>query len=212
MKKIYLSILCVCAIFIAFSSPIYASHEEITPLKDEFKILDDTTLENTKTDEVYVFCNSEERDDFLNELEQQSLSLCACLPGDPGYPNCTDRYIVKTERQTTGATINDSGYISSPTLLCGNNGWVYGPGNISYSGNASASFTYNNISFSYSVTKGATFYVPTGYKGNIKYKAHFKLVPSRYKYTWNTGEVTYSSNFYVSTLLDGGLYLYQLKV
>lgn len=215
MKKIQkiISIITVVLMIMVVSTKIYAT-EEVSI--NDFVIISDSTIENISTKELYVFVGEKERDIFLNELREKEVSTCACLPGDPGYPNCTDRYIVRTEKQTLSGTISDTGYLTSNNYLCGNNGWVFGPGNISYSASAgvTASFSYNNngygvnVNISYSVTRGASFYVPAGKKGNIKYKARFKLVPSRYKYTWNNGDVTYSTKFYISTLIDGGFYLY----
>ena len=88
---------------------------------------------------------------------------------------------------------------------------------VSYSTSStiSAQYTYNgefSLNFSCTVTTGASFSVPSGYRGNIKYKAEFLLQPQRYKYTLSDGTITYSEKFYNRIFHHGGFYLVKVKV
>lgn len=184
--------------------------EENTEDTKLIEVVDETTLKN-KEGEYYFFESQADRDDFLTEIMLDEISVYACLPGDPGYPTCTGKVVKKSELQTLSGAVN-TGYLYSKNYLCGNGGWAFGPAQISYSGSASvaAQYTYKgsfSLSFSYTVTSGVTFNVPKDKRGNILYKANFKLTPKRYKYTFTDGSVSYGTKFYTRTLIAGGFAL-----
>lgn len=212
MFKKIISVICLCMLF-SFSIVSVSANEvnEEDLFIDDIEIIDDTTLFNTITNDFMFFETQDDRNQFLDELRLKDISLYVCLPGDPGYPHCSGTVVVKSELQTLAGTVN-TGEIISNNYLCGNGGWVWGPGTVSFASSAGigAQFTYNgsfSLSFSYTVTKGADFFVPAGKRGNIKYRANFKITPQRYKYTLNDGSVTYGAKFYTRTFLYGGSFL-----
>lgn len=190
--------------------PVHAQENQKFPTIEDIEIVDDTTVRNIETKEYYIFSSSDERDTFIAELEMQNISLYVCLPGAAGYPTCGN-VVVSSELQTMGAA-TETGLLRFQNYLLGNDGWIFGPGTAIYSTSSgiSAQFKYNDnfsLSFSYSVTKGGSFYVDDIYRGNIVFVGNFSLTPQRWVFKLKDGSTTYGAKFYISRLLYGGLQL-----
>lgn len=204
MKKIILSIF----MLISFSfSPVFAN-VDVVQEKERYTVIDSKVLYDKTNNEYYIFSTEEDLAVFLVGLNLSSLySSRACLPGDPGYPHCTDKYVVKSTLQTYGNT-KRTDLVYASNYMLGNNGWIYGPGTCSLTVGTTytANFQFNDyvgLSVSIEVSGSYSFDVPKGKKGNIRYKGKFDITPKRYKYEYNDGTVTYGNVFYVTKLVNG---------
>lgn len=176
---------------------------------DRIVIINENVVYNIDDDEYYIFYNEEEKDMFLIALEsrkgESEITTFACLPGDPGYPHCGNT-IVSYTTEVIGSTRRTS-YIQSQNYLLGNNGWAYGgmtcglTVGVSYGVNFILT-DYLNASVSFNINGSYSFFVPEGYKGNIKYQGKFDVTPKRYVYKWSDGSITYQ-NFYSAKFVDG---------
>lgn len=192
----------------------YSSYEKI----------DSKTLYNKNTDSYYIFNNNDEMEKFLlssvKNVSRSNYNMAnsQCLPGNPGYPNCYKDYAVSSKTIILDSTT--TGYLTSRNYLLGENGWLKGPGTMSYniSKSYSATFGYRyksiDASITFGLSKGAgySFKVPAGYKGNVKYEAKFKVVRKQIKVTYNSGRVQTLAPFLEMKMINGtGQYARVLK-
>lgn len=206
-KKIFL----VISILFYFSIVGRVNAEEILEYNyDDFSIVDNITLYNKAKNTYYVFNNEDDLQEFMITLTNDYDScMYACLPGDHGYPNCDGNAVVNTTSKTLSTTTTD--YRLSSNYLLGNNGWVYGPGNMSLSIAESYGVTFGithnevsgNFNFSVTVTSSYGFDVDAGYKGNIKYKCKLKIVSKQYIYTLENGNKINGPKYNEVSIVDG---------
>lgn len=216
MKNVFLM---MCFILGIFFMPMHvlARENNNTDSCNSYKIVSDNVIYDTVNKEYHVFQDVDTLTEFLNcnrMIENGSLIKSkimmysgTCLPGDPGYPNCTNRYIIKTTLENYGNTTR-TGLKSASNYLLGNNGWIYGPGTcgLSIGVSYSADFQFSEFagaSISVEVSGSYSFDVPKGKKGNIIYQGVFDVTPKRYKYQYNDGTVSYSSVFNSFKLVNG---------
>lgn len=139
------------------------------PVYQEIIIVDNTTIKD-EDGTFYVFNSKEDRDNFILKLEGAP-SLYACLPGDPGYPNCQDNPVVRTETEKINSYSTSRYECKNPLLPV----WTAGPADMSLNITAEASFQVEGTGLSISVGQSSTFPVPKGKEGNIKYRTKFTV-------------------------------------
>lgn len=192
-------------------TPIKVSADEtVSQNLDNFVILDDVTLYNMEEDSYYLFATNENLYEFLVVISgNDNVSTYACLPGDPGYPNCNGDAVVKVETKTIKTTT--TGYVLSDNWLLGNNGWIYGPGTcgltIGRTYGATFGITQDGItgSFNHSVTvnQSYSYSVVAGKKGNFKYTCKLRIETKQYIYTLESGKKSTGPFYLVTKMIDG---------
>lgn len=209
MKKI--SILLVSFLML-LSIPMAASADEVAPLDIEnISIVGDNTLYNSEEDSYYTFSSEEDMQEFLAMLNRsQDVTTYACLPGDPGYPNCNGDAVVSVKNKTLSTATTS--YLLSKNYLLGDDGWCFGSGDygISIGESFTASFGVSykgftsSISFGVTATHNYSYHVYAGQKGNVKYKSKFKVSEIQPVYTHESGKVTYGKKFISSKRIVSG--------
>lgn len=169
-KKLIATII-ACLVFMSgASNSIKATYDETNLTFQMIEIVSDTVVKD-ESDVYYVFNTMEDRNQFLLQLNgAPSLLSSACLPGDPGYPNCDDNPVVRVESEVIN-TYTTQRYESGPLLST----WTEGPAEMSINYEETVSFEVEGVGVSVSVGYSSSFPVPAGKEGNIKYKTKFKV-------------------------------------
>lgn len=160
--------------FFVISSSIHVSaNEEVNEFPDyeEIEIIDELTLKD-QDDTYYFFETQDDRDMFLIMLQDMSVQLYACLPGDPGYPTCSDKTVVRIEsirvRSYHTGLLSQGGYLLDDWTFGGSEG-----ASMTLTESKEITFGYEGISCTLSVSHSQTFNVPVNRRGNIRYRADF---------------------------------------